>query len=45
MRRSQTVQKTGFETTLTLTAQTRNAAVVALDRGGAPLGTSSTVHI
>jgi hypothetical protein len=45
MRRSQTVPKTGFETTLTLTAQTRNAAVVALDRGGAPLGTSSAVHV
>jgi Arylsulfotransferase (ASST) len=45
MRRSQTVPRTGFETSLTLAAQTRSAAVVALDRGGAPLGTSNAVRL
>ena len=45
LRHSQTVPRTGFETPLTLAAQTRSAAVVALDRVGAPLGTSTTVHV
>jgi hypothetical protein len=45
LRRTQTVPRTGFETHLTLATQTRHAAVIALDRGGAPLGTSTTVHL
>ncbi len=45
MRRTQTVPRTGFETPLTLTAQTRSAAVIALDRAGASLGSSTTVHL
>ncbi len=45
LRRSQTVPRTGFETVLTLAAETRRAAVIALDRAGAPLGTSATVRL
>jgi hypothetical protein len=45
LRRTQTVPRTGFETHLTLATQTRRAAVIALDRGGAPLGTSTTVQL
>jgi hypothetical protein len=45
MRQARTVSRTGFETPLTLAAQTRSAAVVALDRAGASLGTSTTVHL
>jgi hypothetical protein len=39
------VPRNGFETTLTAGAQTRSAAVVALDRGGAPLGRSPAVEL
>jgi hypothetical protein len=39
------VPRTGFETVLTPTPQARYAAVVALDRSGAPLGTSATVDL
>ena len=39
------VPRTGFETVLTPAPQTRSAAVVALDRHGAPLGTSATVAL
>jgi hypothetical protein len=39
------VQRAGFETALTPATQTRRAAVVALDRSGAPLGTSQTVDL
>jgi len=45
LRRSQTVPRTGFETVLTLAAETRSAGVIALDRAGAPLGTSATVRL
>ena len=45
LRRNQTFPRTGFETKLTLTAPARNAAVVALDAAGAPLGTSPTLHL
>jgi hypothetical protein len=45
LHRTQTVPRTGFETPLTLAAQTRSAAVVALDRAGASLGSSTTVHL
>jgi hypothetical protein len=45
LRHSQTVPRTGFETSLTVAPQTRSAAVVALDRGGARLGTSTTVQL
>jgi hypothetical protein len=39
------VPRTGFETILTPAPQARSAAVVALDRAGAPLGTSATVDL
>jgi hypothetical protein len=39
------VPRTGFETRLTPAPQARSAAVVALDRTGAPLGTSTTVDL
>jgi Arylsulfotransferase (ASST) len=39
------VPRTGFETVLTPTPRTRSAAVVALDRTGAPLGTSAIVDL
>jgi hypothetical protein len=39
------VPRAGFETTLTPAPQARSAAVVALDRTGAPLGTSATVDL
>jgi hypothetical protein len=39
------VPRAGFETALTPAAQTRHAAVVALDRSGTPLGTSQTVDL
>ena len=39
------VPRTGFETMLPLAPQTRRAAVVALDRTGAPLGTSATLDL
>ena len=45
LRRTQTVPRAGFETPLTVAAQTRSAAVVALDRSGASLGTSNTVRL
>jgi hypothetical protein len=44
LRPARTVARTGFETALTLSPQTRNADVVALDAGGAPLGTSVVVR-
>ena len=44
LHRSQNLPRTGFETTLMLAAQTRSAAVVALDRAGVLLGMSATVH-
>jgi hypothetical protein len=40
-----TVQRQGFETALTPPAGARHAAVVALDGGGRPRGTSPTVEI
>ena len=39
------VPRTGFETLLTPAPQSRSAAVVALDRTGAPLGTSATIDL
>jgi hypothetical protein len=39
------VARTGFETMLPLAPQTRRAAVVALDRTGARLGTSATLDL
>jgi hypothetical protein len=45
LRPSQTLPRAGFETALTLAAQSRSAAVIALDRSGAPLGTSGTVRL
>ncbi len=39
------VARTGFETVLTPSPQTRRAAVVAFDRSGAPLGTSLTIDL
>jgi Arylsulfotransferase (ASST) len=45
LRRTQTLPRAGFETPLTLAAQTRSVAVVALDRSGASLGASDTVHL
>ena len=39
------VPRSGFETVLTPAPQARTAAVVALDRNGAPLGTSATVEL
>jgi hypothetical protein len=39
------VQRTGFETVLTPAPQTHRVAVVALDRSGAPLGTSQTIDL
>ncbi len=41
--RSQTVQRTGFETALEIPAGARYAAAVARDRTGAPLGSSPVV--
>ena len=37
--------RTGFETKLALAPQTHSVSVTALDRGGAPLGTSATVAV
>ena len=45
LRRTQTVPRAGFETSLTVTTQSRSVAVDALDRSGASLGTSDTVHL
>ena len=45
LRRTQIVPRAGFETPLTLAAQTRSAAVIALDRSGASLGTSIAVRL
>jgi hypothetical protein len=45
LRRTEIVPRTGFETPLTLSAGTRSAAVIALDRAGTPLGTSSAVRL
>jgi hypothetical protein len=45
LRATQTVPRTGFETPIAVGAQTRSAAVVALDRAGAPIGTSRTVRL
>jgi hypothetical protein len=45
LRSGATVRRTGFETVLTPASQTRRAAVVALDRSGAPLGTSPAVDV
>ena len=45
LRRTQTVQRAGFETPLPLSTQTRSAAVIALDRAGASLGRSATAHL
>jgi hypothetical protein len=45
LRSGATVPRTGFETVLTPASQTRRAAVVALDRSGAPLGTSPAVDV
>jgi hypothetical protein len=45
LRSGPTVPRTGFETVLTPAPQTRRAAVVALDRTGAPLGTSLTIDL
>jgi Arylsulfotransferase (ASST) len=43
LRAGQAVRRTGFETKLPLSAQTRSAAVAALDAAGAELGRSATV--
>jgi len=45
LRSGPTVPRNGFETVLTPAPQTRRAAVVALDRAGAPLGTSVTIDL
>jgi hypothetical protein len=45
LERGPLVPRTGFETVLTPAPQARRAAVVALDRTGAPLGTSATVDL
>jgi Arylsulfotransferase (ASST) len=45
LRRTQTVPRAGFETSLTVAAQTHSAAVVALNRSGASLGTSNTLRV
>jgi len=45
LRSGPTVPRTGFETVLTPAPQTRRVAVVALDRRGAPLGTSLTIDL
>jgi hypothetical protein len=45
LRQTQTVPRAGFETALRPAPATRLAAVVALDRGGAPLGRSATVTV
>jgi hypothetical protein len=45
LRSGPTVPRTGFETVLTPAPQTRRVAVVALDRSGAPLGTSLTIDL
>jgi Arylsulfotransferase (ASST) len=45
LRQGQTVQRAGFETTLRPTAGARSAAVVALDRAGAPIGKSAVVAL
>jgi hypothetical protein len=39
------VPRTGFETALTPAAQTRSAAVVALDKTGASLGKSLVIEL
>ena len=44
LRRTQIVPRAGFETPLTLAAGTRSAAVIALDRAGAAVGTSGTLR-
>ncbi|HEY2372307.1 MAG TPA: arylsulfotransferase family protein [Gaiellaceae bacterium] len=43
--RTKTVMRTGFETKLDLSPQTRSVAVAALDRAGRDLGTSPTVAV
>jgi hypothetical protein len=45
LRPGSSVPRTGFETALTPAAQTRSAAVVALDRRGASLGRSPVVEV
>jgi len=45
LRTSQTVPRAGFETVLMPARDTHHAAVVALDRAGAPRGTSSVVKL
>lgn len=45
LRAGPTVARTGFETAITPSAATQAAAVVALDRRGAPLGTSAAVAL
>jgi arylsulfotransferase ASST len=45
LRRTQTVPRAGFETALRPEASTRAAAVLALDRSGAPLGRSAPVAL
>jgi hypothetical protein len=45
LRSGPTVPRTGFETVLTPAPQTRRVSVVALDRSGAPLGTSPTIDL
>jgi hypothetical protein len=45
LRPGQTVQRRGFETSLTPAAKSRAAAVVALDANGAQLGTSPTIRV
>jgi Arylsulfotransferase (ASST) len=43
--RTKTVARTGFETKLDVSAQTRSVSVTALDRAGRELGTSPTVAV
>jgi hypothetical protein len=45
LRPGSTVPRTGFETALTPAAQTRSAAVVALDKTGASLGKSLVIEL
>jgi len=45
LRSGPVLPRTGFETVLTPAPQTRRAAVVALDRRAAPLGTSPTIDL
>jgi outer membrane protein assembly factor BamB len=45
LRRSVTVPRAGFETVLRPAVGARRAAVVALDRAGAPLGRSATIAL